>query len=60
LAPCLPKFQFYKVVAAATMSVLGQIYLRYSTNLVDVTNPQHMAQNFPMLVILVIVNASSC
>jgi type IV secretory pathway VirB6-like protein len=49
-------FSFYKVVAAATMSVLGQIYLRYSTNLVDVTNPQHMAQNFPMLVILVIVN----
>jgi hypothetical protein len=49
-------FSFYKVVAAATMSVLGQIYLRYSTNLVDVTNPQHMAQNFPMLVILVVVN----
>ena len=49
-------FAFYKVVAAATMSILGQIYLRYSTNLVDFTDPKAMAQNFPMLIILVIVN----
>ena len=49
-------FSFYKVVAAATMSVLGQIYMRYSTNLVDFTDPKALAQNFPMLIILVIVN----
>ena len=28
-------FSFYKVVAAATMSILGQLYTRYYTNLVD-------------------------
>lgn len=49
-------FSFYKVVAAATMSVLGQIYMRYSVNLVDFTDPKALVQNFPMLVILVIVN----
>ena len=49
-------FSFYKVVAAATMNVLGQIYMRYSSNLVDFSDPKAMAQNFPMLIILVIVN----
>ena len=49
-------FSFYKVVAAATMSVLGQVYMRYSTNLVDLTDPKKLAQNLPMLLILVIVN----
>ena len=49
-------FSFYKVIAAATMSILGQIYMRYSTNLVDFTDPKALVQNFPMLIILVIVN----
>ena len=49
-------FSFYKVVAAATMSVLGQLYIRYYSNLVDFTHPLNMMKNFPLLIILVMVN----
>jgi len=49
-------FSFYKVVAAATMSILGQLYTRYYTNLVDFTHPINLMKNFPLLIILVIVN----
>ncbi len=49
-------FSFYKVVAAATMSILGQLYSRYYTNLVDFTHPINLMKNFPLLIILVMVN----
>lgn len=49
-------FSFYKVVAAATMSILGQLYARYYTNLVDFTHPINLMKNFPLLIILVMVN----
>lgn len=49
-------FSFYKVVAAATMSILGQLYTRYYTNLVDFTHPINLMKNFPLLIILVMVN----
>jgi type IV secretory pathway VirB6-like protein len=49
-------FSFYKVIAAATMSILGQLYTRYYINLVDFTHPINLMKNFPLLIILVIVN----
>ena len=49
-------FSFYKVVAAATMSILGQLYTRYYANLVDFTHPINLMKNFPLLIILVMVN----
>lgn len=49
-------FSFYKVVAAATMSILGELYTRYYTNLVDFTHPINLMKNFPLLIILVMVN----
>jgi type IV secretory pathway VirB6-like protein len=50
-------FAFYKVVAAAVLSVLGQLYMKYYASLVDFTNPLNMLKNVPLLVILLIVNA---
>jgi hypothetical protein len=49
-------FAFYKVVAAATMSVLAKIYMTYYTNLIDFTHPIDLAKNFPLLLLLVLVN----
>ena len=49
-------FSFYKVIAAATMSILGHIFMAYSTNLIDFTNPIKMLQNFPFIILLVVVN----
>jgi hypothetical protein len=49
-------FAFYKVVAAATMSVLANIYMTYYTNLIDFTHPIDLAKNFPLLLLLVLVN----
>ena len=49
-------FSFYKVVAAATMSILGHLYMSSATNLMDFTNPIKMLQNFPFIVLLTVVN----
>lgn len=49
-------FSFYKVVAAATMSILGQLFMRYYANLADFTDPVRLIKNLPLLIILVIVN----
>jgi type IV secretory pathway VirB6-like protein len=49
-------FAFYKVVAAATMSVLGHLFISYYANLTDFTNPLNLIKNLPLLIVLVIVN----
>jgi hypothetical protein len=49
-------FAFYKVVAAATMSILANIYMTYYTNIIDFTHPLDVAKNFPLLILLVLVN----
>ena len=49
-------FAFYKVVAAAVLSILGQLYMRYYASLVNFSQPMNMLQNVPMLVILLLVN----
>jgi hypothetical protein len=49
-------FSFYKVVAAATMTVISNIYMNYYANLVDFQNPVSLIQNFPILLILILVN----
>jgi hypothetical protein len=49
-------FSFYKVVAAAAMGILSHFYLGYYQNLVDFTHPDALIRNFPILVLLVMVN----
>ncbi len=49
-------FSFYKVIAAAAMSILSQFYLGYYQNLVDFAHPDTLIRNFPILVLLVMVN----
>ncbi len=49
-------FSFYKVVAAAAMSILGQLFMRYYANLANFTDPLQLVKNLPLLIILVIVN----
>jgi hypothetical protein len=49
-------FAFYKVVAAAVMTVLSNIYMNYYANLVNFQNPVSLIQNFPILLILILVN----
>ena len=49
-------FSFYKVVAAATMTVVSNIYMSYYANLVDFQSPVSLIQNFPILLILILVN----
>lgn len=49
-------FSFYKVVAAAAMSILSHFFLGYYQNLVDFTHPDTLIKNFPILVLLVMVN----
>ena len=49
-------FSFYKVIAAATMTVVSNIYMNYYANLVDFQNPVSLIQNFPILLILILVN----
>ena len=49
-------FSFYKVVAAATMSVLANIYMAYYSNIADFSQPDILVKNFPLLILLVLVN----
>ena len=49
-------FAFYKVVAAAVMTVISNIYMNYYANLVDFGNPTSLLQNFPILLVLIVAN----
>ncbi len=50
-------FSFYKVVAAAAMSVLGQMFFGYYQGVASISSDQSQAaQNFPILLLLIIVN----
>lgn len=50
-------FSFYKVVAAATMSVLGQFFMGYYQELATgTTSLSASTQNFPILLLLIVVN----
>jgi hypothetical protein len=48
-------FSFYKVVAAAAMSILGQFFLGYYQGLAT-GELRDAAQNFPILLLLIVVN----
>ena len=48
-------FSFYKVVAAAAMSVLGQFFFGYYQELANGADFKSSAQNFPILLLLIIV-----
>jgi len=49
-------FSFYKVVAAATMSILGHMFMAYFASGITFANPLDFVKNFPILVVLVLVN----
>ena len=49
-------FAFYKVVAAATMSVLGHLFITYYAKLADFTSPLTLVKNLPFLIVLVVIN----
>jgi hypothetical protein len=49
-------FSFYKVVAAACLSVLSHILTAYYTNFINATDPATMVKNFPLLLLLILVN----
>jgi hypothetical protein len=49
-------FCFYKVVAAAVLFVLGHIFTNYVATLATTTDPGTMVQQFPLLILLVLVN----
>ena len=49
-------FAFYKVVAAATMSILGHLFITYYAKLTDFTNPMTLVKDLPFLIVLVVVN----
>src|SRR5260370_15525061 len=50
-------FSFYKVVAAATMSVLSHVLTNYYIQLgQSLSDPSMMVQTLPLLVLLVLVN----
>src|ERR1019366_7022158 len=49
-------FSFYKVIAAATMSILGHLFMAYYANLTDFNNPGTLIKNLPLLIMLVVVN----
>lgn len=49
-------FSFYKVVAAATLSVLSQLLAHYYAMMGDFVDPGQMIKQLPMLILLVLVN----
>ena len=48
-------FSFYKVVAAAVLSILGHLYQLYYVNLIPL-NPVSLVTNLPLLMLLILVN----
>lgn len=49
-------FCFYKVLAAAVLSILGHLLSAYYTELVAFSDPGNMVQQLPLLILLVLVN----
>jgi len=49
-------FTFYKVVAAATLSVLSQLLAHYYAMMSGFTDPGTMVKQLPILILLVLVN----
>lgn len=49
-------FTFYKVIAAATLSVLAQLLGHYYASMTRFVDPAKMFQNLPLLILLVLVN----
>ena len=49
-------FCFYKVLAAAVLSILAHLFAQYYTELVNFSDPGTMVQELPLLILLVFVN----
>jgi hypothetical protein len=49
-------FSFYKVVAAAALSILAQLLTHYSALLQGCVDPATMTQQLPLLILLVVIN----
>ena len=49
-------FCFYKVLAAAVLSILAHLLAQYYTEMVNFTDPGSMVQELPLLILLVLVN----
>jgi hypothetical protein len=49
-------FSFYKVVAAATLSVLSQLLAHYYTLMSGFVDPGEMVKQLPVLILLVMIN----
>ena len=49
-------FSFYKVVAAATLSILSQLLAHYYAIMSGFVDPGQMVKQLPMLILLVLVN----
>lgn len=49
-------FCFYKVLAAAVLSILGHLLAQYYTQIVAFSDPGNMVKELPLLILLVLVN----
>jgi type IV secretory pathway VirB6-like protein len=49
-------FCFYKVLAAAVLSIMGNLLAHYYTDIVAFSDPGLMVKQLPLLIILVLVN----
>jgi hypothetical protein len=49
-------FCFYKVLAAAVLSILAHLLAQYYTQIVGFSDPGSMVQQLPLLILLVLVN----
>lgn len=49
-------FCFYKVLAAAVLSILGHLLAQYYTELIAFSDPANMVKELPLLILLVLVN----
>ena len=49
-------FCFYKVLAAAVLSILAHLLAQYYTEMVNFSDPGTMVQELPLLILLVLVN----
>ncbi len=49
-------FCFYKVLAAAVLSILGHLLAQYYSQLIAFSDPGNMVKELPLLILLVLVN----
>lgn len=49
-------FCFYKVLAAAVLSILAHLLAQYYTQMVNFADPGNMVEELPLLILLVLVN----